>query len=81
MCHCTNGLMGYPACRDKLVNLLAVVKAVDTPAHEVLTVVQERAVVRFPEAGVSPVDAFFSVIGPHPVVLNVVALALAKLSQ
>lgn len=43
MRHCTNGLMCRPTGCDKLVNLRAVVKAVDTPAHEVLAVIQERA--------------------------------------
>lgn len=31
---------------NELVNLLAVVKALDTPEHKVLAVVKERAVVR-----------------------------------
>jgi hypothetical protein len=41
---------------NELVNLLAVVKALDAPEHEVLAVVKERAVVRLSKTGVSTVD-------------------------
>ncbi len=73
--------MGHPPGRNQLVNLLAVVKALDAPEHEVLAVVKEGAVVRLPKAGVCPVDALLPVVGASLMVLDVVIVLLAKLSQ
>ena len=68
-------------CGNELVNLLAVVKALDTPEHEVLAVVKERAVVPLPKAGVSTVDTLLPVVGASLMVLDAIAPPLAKLGK
>lgn len=83
------GLMGHSAKRlmcdiasgDELVNLLAVVKALDTPEHEVLAVVKERAVVRLSKTGVSTVDTLLPVESSCAMVLDAVTPPLAKLGK
>jgi hypothetical protein len=66
---------------DELVNLLAVVKALDTPEHEVFAVIKEGAVVRLPEARIGTVDTLLPVVGTSPMMLDVVIVLLAKLRQ
>ena len=64
---------------NELVNLLAVVKALDAPEHKVLAVVKERAVVRLSKAGVSTVDTLLPVERSCAMVLDAIAPPLAKL--
>jgi hypothetical protein len=66
---------------DELVNLLAVVKALDTPEHEVFAVIKEGAVVSLPEARIGTVDTLLPVVGTSPMMLDVVIVLLAKLRQ
>ena len=66
---------------NQLVNLLAVVKALDTPEHEVLAVVKERAVVRLSKTGVSTVDTLLPVESSCTMVLDAIAPPLAKLGK
>lgn len=73
--------MGHPPGRNQLVNLLAVVKALNAPEHEVLAVVKDRAVVLLPKPGVGPVDTLLPVVGASLMGLDVVIVLLAKLSQ
>lgn len=73
--------MSYPPGRNQLVNLPAVVKALDTPEHEVLAVVKDGAVVRLPKPGVGPVDTLLPIVGTSPMVLDEVIVLLAKLRQ
>lgn len=80
-CHSAQRLMCDIASGDELVNLLAVVKALNAPEHEVLAVVKDGAVVRLPKAGVSSVDAFLPVVGASLMVLDVVIVLLAKLGK
>ena len=81
MCHAAKCLMCDTPRGNQLINLLAVVKALDAPEHEVLAVVKEGAVVRLPKAGVCPVHAILPVVGTSLMVLDVVIVLLAKLSQ
>jgi hypothetical protein len=66
---------------NELVNLLAVVKALDAPKHKVLAVVKERAVVRLSKAGVSTVDALLPIEDTRTMVLDAVTPPLAKLGK
>ncbi|GJA87021.1 hypothetical protein KAM368_30190 [Aeromonas caviae] len=66
---------------NELVNLLAVVKALDAPEHEVFAVVKERAVVRLSKAGVSTVDALFPIEDTRTMVLDAIAPPLLKLGK
>ena len=66
---------------NELVNLLAVVKALDAPKHKVLAVVKERAVVRLPEARIGTVHALLPVEGSYAMVLDAIAPPLTKLGK
>ena len=66
---------------NELVNLLAVVKALDAPEHEVLAVVKERAVVRLSKTGVSAVDTLLPVERSCAMVLDAITPPLAKLGK
>lgn len=74
-------LMCDADCGNELVNLLAVVEALDAPEHELLAVVKERAVVRLSKAGVSTVDALFPIEDTRTMVLDTVTPPLAKLGK
>ena len=66
---------------DELVNLLAIVKSLDAPENEVLTVVKEHAVVRLSKPRVGSVDALLPVIGTCTMKQDTVTLPLAKLGK
>ena len=81
MGHSAKRLMCDTPRGNQLANLLAVVKALDTPEHEVLAVVKERAVVRLSKTRVSAVDTLLPVIGACAMVLDAIAPPLAKLGK
>lgn len=81
MGHAAKCLMCDAPRSNELVNLLAVVKALDAPEHEVLAVVKERAVVRLSKTGVSSVDTLLPVERSCAMVLDAIAPPLAKLGK
>ena len=81
MGHSAKRLMCDTPRGNQLANLLAVVKALDTPEHEVLAVVKERAVVRLSKTGVSAVDTLLPVERSCAMVLDAITPPLAKLGK
>ncbi len=81
MGHSAKRLMCDTPRGNQLINLLAVVKALDAPEHEVLAVVKERAVVRLPKTGVSAVDTLLPIESSCAMVLDAIAPPLAKLGK
>ena len=81
MGHSAKRLMCDTPRGNQLANLLAVVKALDTPEHEVLAVVKERAVVRLSKTRVSAVDTLLPVESSCAMVLDAIAPPLAKLGK